>query len=646
MISRTPVVCSAVAALAVLTSASPSVAGPPPIETYGQLPTVEMMRLSPDGDKIAYVSVAGSDRKLHVTTAAGKFLHDVDFADIKLRALDWADDDHVIVSATVTMRMNHYSSDAGEFLAVVTLNVPQRRLGVIFNNQNQVLPLVFGEYGFSAQGGHAYGYFGGVPRNDLQYKGWGIPDLFRVDLDTGERYALARAGFQEDRWLIDPTTGQVAATALRDQKNGEWRVEVGDKVVARGKADFGPARVLGFGRTAGVLLTSEPTDGDDLIREVRLDGAAAVDVADGDTVDDFLFDRRTAKWIGVTKISDQQKTSFFDPESEALWQTALTAAGDVNAGLVSYSDDLSRMIVRTEGAKDSGTYWLVDTKTKTAAQVGRAYPDIPPDEVGPVSVVEWKASDGLGLHGVLTLPPGKNDRALPLVVLPHGGPQVRDVPQFDWWAQAFAARGYAVFQPNYRGSAGYGDAFVAAGYGQWGRKMQTDISDGVAALARRGVVDPKRACIVGGSYGGYAALAGVTVQQGLYRCAVSWGGVTDLPLMLHATVRAGGSSKNDATRYWRRFMGADGADSGGLDAVSPVKLAARADAPILLMYGRDDTVVSPNQSVEMADALKKAGKTYELEVMPGEDHWLSRGATRVAMLRAAVAFVQKYNPAD
>lgn len=200
-------------------------------------------------------------------------------------------------------------------------------------------------------------------------------------------------------------------------------------------------------------------------------------------------------------------------------------------------------------------------------------------DVGPITMVEWKAADGLTLHGVLSLPTGRPATPLPLVVLPHGGPEARDYPVFDWWAQAFASRGYAVFQPNFRGSAGYGRTFRDAGFGQWGRKMQTDISDGVAELARRGIIDPKRACIIGGSYGGYAALAGVTVQQGLYRCAVSVAGVSDPEALLtYARERSG--SATAATRYWRDFMGVKSVFEGELNAISPVKLAAKADAPI------------------------------------------------------------------
>jgi dipeptidyl aminopeptidase/acylaminoacyl peptidase len=260
-----------------------------------------------------------------------------------------------------------------------------------------------------------------------------------------------------------------------------------------------------------------------------------------------------------------------------------------------------------------------------------------------VRMVVWNAADGLALHGVLTLPAGRPAKALPLVVLPHGGPASRDYPGFDWWAQAFASRGYAVFQPNFRGSAGYGVAFRNAGLGQWGRKMQTDISDGVASLAAQGIVDPKRACIVGGSYGGYAALAGVTLQKGLYRCAVSLAGVADPSAMLvYDSQRAG--YRSSTMRYWKAFMGVESSSDSSLDAISPLVRADQADAPILLIHGEDDTVVSINQSEKMEAALKRAGKQVEFVKMNNEDHWLSREDTRIQMLKAAVAFVEKNNP--
>ncbi|HWD66781.1 MAG TPA: alpha/beta fold hydrolase [Caulobacteraceae bacterium] len=624
--------------------AAPAQASPPPLEAYGALPAIERIDISPNGDRIAYISVAGSDRKLHVVTPDGQVLHEVDFSDIKLRALQWADEDHVVASVSITMRMNHFSNDAGEFLQVVSLNVPQHRLYVVFNNQAQLIPIVWGEYGFSSDGGHAYGYFGGVQQNNLRYKGVGYPNLFRVDLDTGDREKMADGAYAYENWLIDPHTGLIAADVVSDPHSGEWRVEADGRVISHGKADFGPAHILGFGKHGASLLISEPTSGEDDVHQLLSDGSHDTDLPGASGAMDLTFDREH-RWIGQQQEGDSPKLQIFESDKTAKLDTARAALKNADAILVSYDDDFSHFIFKTEGDKDPGTYWLVDGEGKLVKRIGAAYPDIPPDQVGPYRMISWKAADGVALEGVLTLPPGKAEKNLPLVVLPHGGPQAKDYLSFDWWAEAFASRGYAVFQPNYRGSAGYGEAFTKAGYGQWGRKMQTDISDGVAELAKRGVIDPKRACIVGGSYGGYAALAGVTVQQGLYRCAVSWGGVADLPVMLRTEYRESGSTQTDVTRYWRRFMGAD-EPNADLDSLSPAKLAARADAPILVMYGKDDTVVSPTQSQEMIEALKRAGKPYEVQVMAGEDHWLSKGATRTAMLQAAVAFVQKYDPAE
>jgi dipeptidyl aminopeptidase/acylaminoacyl peptidase len=335
----------------------------------------------------------------------------------------------------------------------------------------------------------------------------------------------------------------------------------------------------------------------------------------------------------------------FDPAVAGKFRGARKAFPDQTVRFDSWSADFNSMIVFTSGGDDSGTYWLVNIATGKADPLGAAYPAVTSDDVGPIRMVDWKAADGLELHGVLSLPPGREAKSLPLVVMPHGGPEARDYPVFDWWAQAFVSRGYAVFQPNFRGSAGYGLDFRNAGFGQWGRKMQTDISDGVAELARQGIVDPKRACIVGASYGGYAALAGVTVQNGLYRCAVSVAGVAH-PAGMISDAEAATSSDNSAERYWRAFMGAPKHAEADLAPYSPDRLADRADAPILLIHGQDDSVVPIDQSQAMEAALRRAGKPVELVVLPTADHWFLHEDMRVAMVTRSVAFVEKYNPPD
>jgi dipeptidyl aminopeptidase/acylaminoacyl peptidase len=219
---------------------------------------------------------------------------------------------------------------------------------------------------------------------------------------------------------------------------------------------------------------------------------------------------------------------------------------------------------------------------------------------------------------------------------------VRETADFDWWGQALADQGYAVLQPNFRGSD-LSLQYVQAGFGEWGRKMQTDLSDGVRYLTKEGVVDPARVCIVGGSYGGYAALAGVTLDPGIYRCAVSVAGISDLNRMLkwvneHHT--------QWAQRYWDRFMGVTGPGDPVLDAISPIKHLDAVNVPVLLIHGRDDTVVPSQQSSVMFDALRRARKDVEMVTLKNEDHWLSRSETRLQMLQSSVTFLRAHNPPD
>ncbi len=199
-----------------------------------------------------------------------------------------------------------------------------------------------------------------------------------------------------------------------------------------------------------------------------------------------------------------------------------------------------------------------------------------------------------------------------------------------------------MLQPQFRGSAGFGWKLESSGFGEFGRKMQSDLSDGVRALAAKGYIDPKRVCIVGASYGGYAALAGVTLEQGVYRCAVAVAGVSDMRDMVgRGLVDA---SRSSTVRYWDRFVGAKGPTDPVFDEISPVRHAAQASVPILLVHGKDDTVVPFSQSTKMETALKSANKPVEFVTLDREDHWLSREETREQMLKATVSFLEKNNP--
>jgi dipeptidyl aminopeptidase/acylaminoacyl peptidase len=630
----------------------------PPVEAYGKLPAIEEVRLAPSGERYAVIATLGEQRRLIVATTEGKTLQLADVGKLKVRDIEWAGNNHVLVTTTATVTLGpEFNVWQAELATVISVNVDTGKVVQVFANQRAVVNMVVGNYGTAELDGHSYGWFGARTCKTDKSGCYGIEDwvdLYRVDLDTGAINIAARGQRDAEGWAVSDK-GEVVARALYNERGGGWWIKAGrngDQVLASGTNEFGGAGRLHLGRTPDTILVDLPTgaSGDEKdaydYRELSLASAPEKGLNTADMVTPLL-DPTSHLWIGEETRNDNRDAVFFQNALQARWQGTKKAFPNYIVHLVSWSTDFSRLIVKTEGGDDSGTYWFVDIAKHSADPIGGLYPAVKPADVGPVQMVSWHAADGLQLSGVLTLPPGKPPKALPVVVLPHGGPEARDYPGFDWWAQAFASRGYAVFQPNFRGSSGYGIQLRNAGLGQWGHKMQTDISDGVADLAKRGIVDPKRACIVGASYGGYAALAGVTVQQGLYRCAVSVAGVADLSDMLAYEHKKMTNSANSTMRYWHAFMGVEGwGESAQLRPISPAEQAEKADAPILLIHGTKDTVVPIDQSDTMESALKRNGKSVEFVKMDNEDHWLSREETRIQMLTAAVAFVQKHNPAD
>jgi dipeptidyl aminopeptidase/acylaminoacyl peptidase len=632
-------------------------AAPPPVEDYGKLPGMEFVTLSPSGERYAFSATVGDKRKLFVLTTGNQALMVNDLGAMKVERIDWVGEDHVLVIFSSTVYLGfEWVADKDELYGTIAIDLKSNKAISIFGDPKQrgVAHTVAGYYGSAELKGHWYGYFGGYTYDrdtgnlKTSSEGSTYTDLYRVDLDTGQFELAAQGADSGDGWLVGPD-GNVAARLLYNRKRGDWRLMSSawsGTVLASGSAPVARVAIGGFGHTPGdVLLTVGGAD-HDILEELSLTGAPPKATLNLDEVGAPIFDPNSRLWIGSeVNEDDDKKTVLFQSAAQKRLNAAVAAFPGYLAHVTSFSADFNRMIVFTDGGDDSGTYWIVDIPKRSAEILGSVYPSIKPNAVGPVRWFDYKAADGLAMRGVLTLPPGRAAKNLPLVVLPHGGPEAHDRPRFDYWAQAFAARGYAVFQPNFRGSDGQGNAFRDAGFGQWGRKMQTDISDGTAELSRQGIVDVRRACIVGWSYGGYAALAGVTVQHGLYRCAFSYGGVAD-PAAFLTQEREYSGGETTGTRYLKNFLGVTTALETELNTISPVRLADRADAPVMLIHGLDDTVVLPEQSERMARALSKAGKPVELITLKGADHWLLREDVRIAMVKASVEFVMKNNPPD
>jgi dipeptidyl aminopeptidase/acylaminoacyl peptidase len=637
-------------------------AAPPPLEDYGKLPAVEEMKVSPDGDLIAYVATVGDQRQVRIGKVGGPPTLAVGVGALKVRGLAWLGDGHVLVQVSLAHRADASSFNASviEVIQSSIINVATGKSAAVFQGEAHIFPGTYDFYGYGEVGGKGYAYFSGQPlegsgsmASDFHFATGamtlGFLNLYQVDLDTGHAAKVAGgSAIYRTRWIVT-RDGGLAAHEEYETKTGEWRLFADPddtKLIAKTVDPTGKYSLLGLGRTVDSSLVEMPANNGDwrFAEYADKSGDPGVELFADFPVGELIRDPKTHVLVGAIS-ADHESVTLFDAKLQARFDAVRRAFKGEQVAFVSYSSDFKQIVVLTTGPGDSGTYFLVDLVSGKASAVGWNYPTILQADVAEVRDVTYKAADGMALQGVLTLPPGKPAKNLPLVVIPHGGPAERDYVGFDWWAQAFASRGYAVFQPNFRGSDGFGRAFLEAGYGQWGRKMQTDISDGVAELAKQGIVDPKRACIVGASYGGYAALAGVTLQQGLYRCAVSVGGVSNLNDLLKWTdIQYGDQS--ESLRIDLLQLGAKSIGDPAMVDISPQRQAAKADAPILLMFGHDDTVVNPQQSRAMADALKAAGKPVEIVELPNEDHWLSRASTRIAVVKGSVDFVMKNNPPD
>jgi dienelactone hydrolase len=631
--------------------ASVAVAEPPPLSVYGALPSVEDMSISPDGKNVATVARLKEQRQLLVIDTEHKARVALPVGDLKLRGLSWAGPERVILKTSSTQNLGPgFTEEKHEFYGATVIPIKDGKVFSIYDGFPHLAHTIVGDYGSRLIDGRWVGYYGGIEFKRspdlLSYEfDHGRPALFGVDLTTKRPTKISRPASENGwrDWLID-AGGKIAATLDFNSSSGNWRVTgPSGAPLASGKDPTGDVSLLSLGHDGSSVVYSLEDDTSGLTRwfEAPLAGGAPQEILANVGVERVYVDPTNGRMLGYLERGAPQRPVLFDAKQQSVLTKVYNAFPKSHLLVAEWTPDFAHVLVHTSGNGDSGTWYTVDVAQRRADPVGYDYPTIGPEHVGPISTVAYRAADGLEMEGVLTLPPGREAKNLPVIMLPHGGPHAHDEAMFDWWPQAFASRGYAVFQPNFRGSTNRDSAFRRAGYGQWGRKMQSDISDGLAELARRGVVDAKRACIVGASYGGYAALAGVTLQKGLYRCAVAVAGVSDLSDMYWTDYRESGQS-TATKRSLQESLGSP----AGFAAVSPRKHAREADAPILLIHGKDDTVVPLKQSTAMADALKDAGKPHELVVMPGEDHWLSRSASRLQMLEASVAFVQKHNPAN
>ena len=347
------------------------------------------------------------------------------------------------------------------------------------------------------------------------------------------------------------------------------------------------------------------------------------------------------KLLGVRIAAEPPRTHWFDPALAAL-QKAVDRSYPKHVNVLSPGRADAPFLVISYSASDPGRVLRYTPATRKLATLFLNRPWIDTAKMSETVVFDYKARDELPIMAYLTMPKGRAPKKLPLIVYPHGGPTARDWPGFDPVAQFLANRGYVVLQPQFRGSAGFGLAHMKKGFRQWGLAMQDDLSDGVRTLVAQGVVDPKRVCIMGISYGGYATMMGLAKDPDQYQCGINLLGVTDLNDLLRQGRWAG-----DAFRYQSKLMIGDPATmKAQLDQTSPVKRAGDMRAPVFMAYGEKDRRVPLSHGTDMRDALKKAGKTYEWMSFDNEEHGFVHEENRFKVFSGIDAFLSKYNPAQ
>ena len=419
---------------------------PPPLEAYARLPHIDHVVLSPSGKRSAFVISVATGRYV-VVTEGGKPVMRQQIAEslsdgkvqkqAKIDALEWADDEHLLLTLGKT---EDFWSRKYEFHQVLVLNLASKKVFWVFAGKSgQVLQDVYGGYGFATGNGHVYGYFAGQPFDEhggLMNQG----DLFQVDLNSGQiSRAAPGTDLQLRAWLL-AKDGSILAYSDYGQTTQVWKLYEGRHrdLLAEDKNPYDSAGIWGQGRTPGTLIYEKPGElGDAEYFETALSkGAPQTRLFEGQPIGGLLHDLRTGLLSGVVTQGDYPDRTYFDRVREARWTGTKKAFPNLNVSLQSADDAFEHLIVLTEGEGDPGTYWSVDLTTGDADPVGSAYPDVPPKSVGPRRIFDYKAADGLQLHGVLTLPVGREPKGLPVIVLPHGGPHARDHLGFDWWAAA------------------------------------------------------------------------------------------------------------------------------------------------------------------------------------------------------------------
>ncbi len=620
-------------------------AEPPPVEAFARIPMLRNVEISPDGGAFsAKVAMNGREHMaVYEFAPDGKLVvksNATESDGLRIGWISWKRPDRLVVSLrfpskrwgtdTIETRLMALAREGGEFEALfrhsrddIPLQMEDQIISWLPNDPDHIL----------------------VEYNDDNPR---EPAVYRVPIERNIHRQIQGSRSGITGWIADPQ-GRVRAgygftsdaekkqkLILRLADEAGWR-----DFSHRVEEDSPSFAIMGFapdGKTAYVESDFEQDAPPVYEFDIEKDSfGRKVFEHPNFEASGLRFDSKTGALTGIDYVADETHAIWLDEGVKSEIDAVRAMLPGKTVELVDVSLGGAHAVLFASSADDPGRYYFFNRAERRLTQLPANYPELQGAALGKVIATSYAARDGLAIPAYVTLPPGVSSleeaRGLPFVVNPHGGPGARDFLSFDYWAQFFASRGYGVLQMNFRGSTGYGTAFKTAGEREWGQAMQDDIADGADWLAAQGYADRNRIAIVGGSYGGYAALMGAAKTPDLYQCAVSFAGVSDLPdLLRDARKYIGGKA---GTRHIGRLW----TDRAMLAENSPARRADDIKIPVLLVHGDKDRVVDVDHSKKMRNALRKAGGTVEYVELKDGDHHLSAHGDRLTFLSASEKFL-------
>ncbi|TQV87078.1 alpha/beta hydrolase family protein [Aliikangiella coralliicola] len=624
----------------------------PTLEDYAAQTSVSLMRLSPNGERVAFIKNSIDKNAIVVFSLLdNKIISGAQLGDLKPRELYFISDQEIIFVASKVQRVLGIRGELDLSTAFV-INTQSGKIRQL---------LTPGDVIYRGQSG--LGDIAGITPDKkyaLMPAYVGVTNNFQ-----SSRLALVKASLtsRKSPKILDKGTtstidyfinsdGVVVAEERFDNDKNLHQIfsKVGDKKVKIYRNETTIREIAPVGLTPDqkalvIRAGDEDTDRKVLYTMSLKDGKISGPIFSRDDADieSIIFDGIFRIVKGVRYSGFTPSYEFFDKKLQARVSKILAGFSGESVILSDWSADFNDIIFSVSGSSSSGTYYL-SSSDKAHKFLANLRPKIKARDINPIVQFSYKAQDGLNIPALLTVPAEESNTLshLPTIMLPHGGPESYDRVRFDWLAQALASRGYLVIQPQFRGSSGFGLSHIKAGHGEWGKKMQSDLSDGIKFLVKEGITDPNRVCIVGWSYGGYAALAGATLTPELYQCAVSINGISDLELMMKKE-RAEHGRKHWVFSYWNSLItGNEKGDEAVLAKSSPINFVAKVIAPIMLIHGSRDRVVDIEQSERMLEELTELKKPVVFRQFEGEDHALSSSETRIDVLKMLINFLDQH----